>query len=177
MPDISPEQIPYSVNFKTPSVKLKTPSKNKLLRNLSPNKNYVQDLVESIPYEQECPSVTSLPDGTEIYKYQENITYLTIELTALQLFVKEQFYVIKKQLEDMTNTQEPANQKSISCIQEEIGNFQEENHAKTQIIKHLTDMKVVPSNSDITTGACSCKVASTHTYRVDNNYKEPSIDL
>ena len=36
-------------------------------------------------------------------------------------------------------------------------------------------MKVVPSNSDITT--CSCKVATTHTYRVDNNYKEPSIDL
>ena len=38
-------------------------------------------------------------------------------------------------------------------------------------------MKVVPSNSDITTGACSCKVASIHTYCVDSNYKEPSIDL
>ena len=35
-------------------------------------------------------------------------------------------------------------------------------------------MKVAPSNSDI---ACSCKVASTHTYRVNNSYKEPSIDL
>ena len=35
-------------------------------------------------------------------------------------------------------------------------------------------MKVAPSNSDIT---CSCKVASTHTYRVNNSYKEPSIDL
>ena len=91
---------------------------------MSPNKNYVQDQVESIPYEKECPSVTSVPDGTEIYKYQENITYLTIELTALQFFVKEQFYVIKKQLKDMTNTQEPANQKSISCIQEEIGTFE-----------------------------------------------------
>ena len=31
---------------------------------------------------------------------------------------------------------------------------------KTQIIKQLTDMKVVPPNSDITTGACSCKVAT-----------------
>ena len=38
-------------------------------------------------------------------------------------------------------------------------------------------MKVFPFNSDITTGACSCKVASIHTYCIDNNYKEPSIDL
>ena len=38
-------------------------------------------------------------------------------------------------------------------------------------------MKVVLSNSNITTGACSCKLASTHTYCVDSNYKEPSIDL
>ena len=77
----------------------------------------------------------------------------------------------------MVNTQEPANRKSISSLQEEIDYLREENHAKTQIIKHLTDMKVVPSNSDITTGACSCKVASIHTYCIDNNYKEPSIDL
>ena len=77
----------------------------------------------------------------------------------------------------MVNTQEPAKRKSISSIQEEIDYLREENHAKTQIIKHLTDMKVVPSNSDITTGACSCKLASTHTYCVNSNYKEPSIDL
>ena len=38
-------------------------------------------------------------------------------------------------------------------------------------------MKIVPSSSDIMAGVCSCKVASTHTYRVNNNYKEPSIDL
>ena len=38
-------------------------------------------------------------------------------------------------------------------------------------------MKVVPSISDITTCACSCKVASAHTYRADNSYKEPSINL
>ena len=77
----------------------------------------------------------------------------------------------------MVNTQEPAKRKSISSIQEEIDYLREENHAKTQIIKHLTDMKVVPSNSDITTGACSCKLASTHTYCVNSNYKEPSTDL
>ena len=77
----------------------------------------------------------------------------------------------------MTNTQEPTNRKSISSLQEEIDYLQEENHAKTQIIKQLTDMKVVPSNSDITTGACNGKVASTHTYRADNNYKEPLFDL
>ena len=49
----------------------------------------------------------------------------------------------------MVNTLEPANRKSISSLQEEIDYLQEENHAKTQIIKHLTDMKVVRSNSDI----------------------------
>ena len=38
-------------------------------------------------------------------------------------------------------------------------------------------MKVVPSISDITTCACSCKVASAHAYRADNSYKEPSINL
>ena len=38
-------------------------------------------------------------------------------------------------------------------------------------------MKVVPSNSDINLGAYSCKLASTLTYCVDSNYKEPSIDL
>ena len=53
MPDISPEQILCPVNFKTPSVKLKTPS--------------------SVPYEEKCSTVTSSPDGTEISKYQEKI--------------------------------------------------------------------------------------------------------
>ena len=91
MPDISPEQILCPVNFKTPSVKLKTPL--------------------SVRYEEECSTVTRSPDGTEINKYQEKIKKLTIELTALQLFIKEQFYIIKKHLEDMVNTQEPANRK------------------------------------------------------------------
>ena len=44
----------------------------------------------------------------------------------------------------MTNTQEPANRKYISLFQEQIDYLQEENHAKTQIIKQLTDMKVDP---------------------------------
>ena len=65
MPDISPEQILCPVNFKTPSVKLKTSS--------------------SVPYEEECSTVTSSPDGTEINKYQQKIKNLTIELTTLQL--------------------------------------------------------------------------------------------
>ena len=48
----------------------------------------MQDLVQSLPYEEECPTVTSLPHDTEVYKYQEKKKgKLTIELTALQLFV------------------------------------------------------------------------------------------
>ena len=65
MPDISPEQILCPVNFKTPSVKLKTPS--------------------SVRYKEECSTVTSSPDGTEINKYQQKIKNLTIEVTTLQL--------------------------------------------------------------------------------------------
>ena len=157
MPDIFSEQIPCPVNFKTLSGKLKTPS--------------------SVPYEEECSTVRSSPDGTEINKYQEKMKNLTIKLTALQLFIKVQVSIIKKQLEGMVNTQELTNRKSISSLQEEIDYLREENQAKTQIIKHFTDMKVVPSNNDITTGVCSCKLASTHTYCVDSNYKKPSIDL
>ena len=77
----------------------------------------------------------------------------------------------------MTIIQEPANRKSISSLQEKIDYLREENHAKTEIILQVTDAKVAPSNSDITTGTCSCKVASNHTYRFDNNYKETSIGL
>ena len=51
---------------------------------------------------------------------------LTIELTALKLFGKEQFYI--RRYEDMTtrryeNTQEPQNRKSISSLKEEIDFF------------------------------------------------------
>ena len=74
MPDTSPEQILCPVNFKTPSVNLKT--------------------LSSVPYEEEGSTVTTSPDGTVINKYQEKIKDLTIELTALQLFIKEQFYII-----------------------------------------------------------------------------------
>ena len=90
------------------------------------NKDYVQNLVQSIPYEEECSPVTSFPDSTDILKYQERIKNLTIELTALKLFGKEQFYI--RRYEDMTtrryeNTQEPQNRKSISSLKEEIDFF------------------------------------------------------
>ena len=60
-------KISCPVNFETPSAKLKTSSENRHSRNLPHNKYYVQELVQSIPYKEECPTVTNLPDGTEIY--------------------------------------------------------------------------------------------------------------
>ena len=36
-------------------------------------------------------------------------------------------------------------------------------------------MKVSLFSSYITTGTCGCKGASTQIYRIDSNYKEPSI--
>ena len=158
MLDISPEQIPWPVNFKAPSVKLKTSSKNRPHRYLSHNKDYGQDLGQSVYIYITKRDVRPLQADENKY---EKIKNLTIELTTLQLFIKEQFYIIKKQIEDMTNTCEPTNRKSISSPQEEIDYLWDKNHAKTQIIKQITDMKVVPSNSDLTTGACS-KVATTH---------------
>ena len=59
MQDNSPEQIPCPVNFETPSVNLKKPSKKGPHRYLSHNKDYVQDLVQSIPYEEECLTISS----------------------------------------------------------------------------------------------------------------------
>ena len=112
MSDISPEQILCPANFKTPSVKLKTPS--------------------SVPYQEECSTVTSSPDGTEVNIYQEKIKNLTIEQTTLQLFIKDQLYIFKNQLDDIVNTQEPANRKFVSSLQAEIDYFREENQAKSK---------------------------------------------
>ena len=53
------------------SVKLKTPSENRPPRNLSNKKDSVQDLVQTISYKKECPTITNLPDGTETYNYKE----------------------------------------------------------------------------------------------------------
>ena len=52
-------------------------------------------------------------------------------------YFKEQFYIIKKQLEEVTNTQELANRKSISSRQEELDYLREEDHTKSQIISNL----------------------------------------
>ena len=68
IPDNSHEQIPCLVNFEAPFVKIKTPPK-RLHRNLSHNKDYVQYIFHSIPYKEKYPTVTRLPDGTEIYQY------------------------------------------------------------------------------------------------------------
>ena len=54
-----------------PSVKLKTQSKTRPHRNLSHSKDFVQDIVQSIPYEENCLTFTSLLDDTEIYKYKK----------------------------------------------------------------------------------------------------------
>ena len=106
MPDISPEQVLCPVNFKTSSEKFKNPS--------------------TLPYKEECSTITSSPDGTEINNYQEIMKNLTIEESALELFIKEQCYIIKKQLENIVNTQEQANRKYISSLQEEIDSVREE---------------------------------------------------
>ena len=47
----------------------RNPSENRPPRNLSHNKDFAQDMVQSILYKEECPTVTNLPNGIEIHKY------------------------------------------------------------------------------------------------------------
>ena len=82
------------------------PSESRPPRILFHNKVYLQDLVQSKPYKEECPTIISLPYGTKIYKHQEKIENFTIELTNFKQFAKEPYFIIKKQLEETTNTQE-----------------------------------------------------------------------
>ena len=92
---------------------------------------------------------------------------MTVELTALQLFVKEQLFILKKHVEKITHIQELLNRTSTS-LQAEIEYLWEENLAKTRIIKQLTEAKIATPNNCMTT--CNC-------YSVDHKYKTPPIFL
>ena len=63
-------------------------------------------------------------------------------MAALKLFVKEQLYIVKNQLEELTNFNQPdKNSSYINSLREEIEYLREENRAKTLIIKQLTEIK------------------------------------
>ena len=127
----------------------------------------MRDLGRSIPDEKEYPTATNAQNDTENNYYHHQIENLTVELTALQLFVKEQLFILKKHVEEITHIQEPLN-RTCTSLQAEIEYLREENLAKTRIIKQLTEAKTATPNNCKTT--CNC-------YSVDHKYKTPPIFL
>ena len=127
----------------------------------------MRDLGRSIPDEKENPSAANAQNDTKNNCYHHQIENLTVELTALQLFVKEQLFILKKHVEEITHIQEPLNRTSTS-LQAEIEYLREENLAKTRIIKQLTEAETAIPNNCKTT--CNC-------FSVDHKYKTPPIVL
>ena len=167
--DTSLELTPCPINYEIPSVKEISPSVNITLSRADPsiNEDTLRDLGRSIPDEKEYPTATNAQNDTENNYYHHQIENLTVELMALQLFVKEQLFILKKHVEEITHIQEPLNRTSTS-LQAEIEYLREENLAKTRIIKQLTEAKTATPNNCKTT--CNC-------YSVDHKYKTPPIFL
>ena len=138
-PNLSNELIPGPVKYETPLIK----DMGKLSFLNPTNKNW--------------------DDKNNYHKKIEN---LIIELTALKLFVQEQFYIIKKQLEE--TIPESTKQLPFSSLRSEIEYLREENGAKTLIIKQSTENKAM---------TFSCNVVSTSKDHADKNIKESANSL
>ena len=161
--DTSLELTPCPINYETPSVKEISPSVNitPSRADLSINKDTLRDLGRSIPDEKEYPTATNAQNDTENNYYHHQIENLTVELTALQLFAKEQLFILKMHVEEITHIQEPLNRTSVS-LQAEIEYLREENLAKTRIINRSKNCINNCKNNCKTT--CNC-------YSVDTSIK------
>ena len=106
---------------------------------------------------------TTNENGADKNNHHKKIENLIIELTALKLFVQEQFYIMKKQSEE--TIPESTKQLPFSSLWSEIEYLREENRTKTLIIKQLTENKSM-------TSSCSCNVVSTSKDHADKNSKE-----
>ena len=72
-------------------------------------------------------------NGADKNNEREKIENLTIKLTALELFIQEHFYIMKKQLEETIT--ESTKQLSFSFLRSEIEYLREENRTETLMIK------------------------------------------
>ena len=76
------------------------------------------------------------PDEKKVYD-------LTTEIKAIKMFIKDQFYVIKKSIADFSNQPEQqSNKEIIELLQEQNKLLIEENKSKTTIIECLLKVKV-----------------------------------
>ena len=75
-----------------------------------------------------------------IYKLNLQIQNITTELEAIKMFVKGQFYLIKKSRDEIGHQSEPQrNKEFIELLQQQKKNFVEEIKSKTTIIQMLIE--------------------------------------
>ena len=75
-----------------------------------------------------------------IYKLNLQIQNITTELEAIKMFVKGQFYLIKKSTDEIGHQSEPQrNKEFIELLQQQKKNFVEEIKSKTTIIQMLIE--------------------------------------
>ena len=107
-------------------------------------------------------------NGAGKNNHHEKIQNLITELTALKLFVQEQLYIMKKQLQE--TIPESTKQLPFSSLRSEIEYLREENRTKSLIIKQLTENKSM-------TSSCSCNEVSTSKDHAGKNNKECANSL
>ena len=93
-------------------------------------------------------SKTKLNDNDKSSDLAENKNYmcdnqvydLTTEIEAIKMFIKEQFYVVKKSIADISNhSEQQSNKEIIELLQEQNKHLIKENKSKTTIIEMLVE--------------------------------------
>ena len=115
------------------------------------------------------------PDPKDIgIDYSKNSEYeprniiiedLSVEVTALKLFVKDQLYIVKKLLQEFVNYKHPENDSLyINSLRKEIEYLREENWAMALIIKQLTDTKtnINPTSMLVSSGDTVLNTTTQH---------------
>ena len=85
-----------------------------------------------------------------ICKLNLQIQNITTELEAIKMFVKEQFYLIKKSTAEIDHQSEPQrNKEFIELLQQQNKNLVKENKSRTTIIQMLIENQNVPNEVDL----------------------------
>ena len=93
----------------------------------------------------------AINDDTEntICKLNLQIQNITTELEAIKIFVKEQFYLIKKSTVEIHHQSEPQRNKEFIELQQQKKNLVEENKSKTTTIQMLIENQNLLNKLDL----------------------------
>ena len=84
-----------------------------------------------------------------ICKLNLQIQNITTELQGIKIFVKEQFYLIKKSTAEIHHQSEPQRNKEFIELQQQKKNLVEENKSKTTTIQMLTENQNLLNKVDL----------------------------